>query len=1562
MTEKDAQLGRTLMTDELDTINKYKRMADSADNPHTKAVLNDVAEEEKVHVGEGANIVDRNDPSARKKMTEGYNEATHIEESSKQTHFSPYTGKLQTDKPKVRSAEDYGAGLDGKEQKKKNTDKAKEIDKKNLTAKQYEEKWHESKTGKKLASARELFAQKRAEVIRKANGDERYGIDDEGNEYEKEYELEMEDDDDRPMDKVNDATKDLEEARNKGKGKKKTKIGGAGKNKDTTGFEGVNRKGELEVPQGVSEEEKALVRGQKYDERRENAFQRLDNPEIERQYREGELKTVPREDVTNKRMEHRTKKVRTDDLGRITALPRIDYSNVKERTVRDLIARYPKDAQAIKEAVDNGDKEGAMELLDVLLKKDKNNLDEHVMTRREEKQALRGTPMTPKQERLENQAKNPFENAAEGSKEAQLRDLLARLSPEERQELLRRLSVQAPGKRYGRYPLPKKKSASDTPVSEEHIEKKRSFGAESRKEVNNKNNKNASPRLSHSLGVYRDPFKGYFNTNDPAFRMRFDPRYSEMKPTAELDVPIGTDESGNPYLIMTDPTEFSMANYNRYNTIGGRRKGPPGTITDEDYSTLGGTPGSTQQVTARRVQARDMRGNPIWDEVREPVLTNETVTLDDGSTVFMPKLDANGDIVYRIRRKKRMVPAGNLIMTQRGKDLAYLQRYTGRLDTAWDEGSQQFLPVGIKADERGNIPKELFEGIWTEDGRIDPELAMERLRQLGYSGHDNRYVAPDISGDIDEFYRKAAYQYLVDQGRYGPDSKEGAPTDEEIAELAAQFRAQDEEAEAQRTQESKRRREDNYNADQALQDEAHNAAVDLYLEWLESADVDFAEDGSVVVHKVSPDGKPFDVHLSTEQLDAWVDANARAMVERYRKDKVRAATDEQKATVERARRGDDLTRQATEYYFNAALENLGHTPTPEEREELGRRAREYAEDMPFEQKAQLIERIRDKDWANIRNTMNDLPKYMHPDDIYHYSRAHDEDLERMRADAEATGTRAKRDRFFIEKLREIQSLSEEMKQNDPDARTLQLALDDIQAGRLQVYATENGPVIEYHGNDRRRGAREKDLIDFFFGKEGVLRLIGTSGDPTGDMLYLLRSVNRDWSNEYMYDAAEELGYAPEVFEGIVKEASAATSRQNKGGNDLSGPGYNEIASRLQSIVGNQKGSQGNSQFGALDEDIRQAYARGVEDDKNNMDAIVEAALPKALKAIKNNLLSGRYADVLDKNDMYFMNKLINEMDEPAQLDVLERLYRGAPGVGDPMFSPEMEKLLQRHIKNTVNTHMKEGRFEELFNEFEGPVTEYLTNSRYLDAAQAPGQPQAKVPEAEPKPTDDERLAKVLEAVMNPKTPKERQLSDSWKAYGALLMKKGISQDDAIKMLSDALVAGNFEKLDMTKLFSGVPKYKPPTDQAKAEALKEKNYDSRAKDPTKVEYGKGYDPENIMDDESAEKRRQNIENTLNASRENAKNKKDEKKTDPEREARNKGLEAQSDNKIMSGNDDLKPSKTPKTPEEKPKEKPKVDESEVNATSDEDSEEKKASASFKDVLSDKRERILKKYHGI
>lgn len=80
MTDKDAAIGRKVMVDELNTINQYEAMADHASSGVAK-VVRDIADEEKVHVGEAGAIVAEHDKRAVPAMKEGVKEARTIMKS-----------------------------------------------------------------------------------------------------------------------------------------------------------------------------------------------------------------------------------------------------------------------------------------------------------------------------------------------------------------------------------------------------------------------------------------------------------------------------------------------------------------------------------------------------------------------------------------------------------------------------------------------------------------------------------------------------------------------------------------------------------------------------------------------------------------------------------------------------------------------------------------------------------------------------------------------------------------------------------------------------------------------------------------------------------------------------------------------------------------------------------------------------------------------------------------------------------------------------------------------------------------------------------------------------------------------------------------------------------------------------------------------------------------------------------------------------------------------------------------------------------------------------------------
>lgn len=116
MTDKDAAIGRKVMVDELDTINRYEAMADRA-SPEVADLVRDIADEEKVHVGEAAAIVDEHDSRARPAMLEGVEEArAHMSElPSFESMMKAKRPVTDEDGNVHRADEDYpGKGYQGK--------------------------------------------------------------------------------------------------------------------------------------------------------------------------------------------------------------------------------------------------------------------------------------------------------------------------------------------------------------------------------------------------------------------------------------------------------------------------------------------------------------------------------------------------------------------------------------------------------------------------------------------------------------------------------------------------------------------------------------------------------------------------------------------------------------------------------------------------------------------------------------------------------------------------------------------------------------------------------------------------------------------------------------------------------------------------------------------------------------------------------------------------------------------------------------------------------------------------------------------------------------------------------------------------------------------------------------------------------------------------------------------------------------------------------------------------------------------------------------------------------
>ena len=1185
MNEKDARAGRTVMGDELDTINRYEALAHTT-SPETKDVIDDIIEEEKEHVGEAAKIIDAADPTAKKQMLAGVKEASvHIQESAKQMRFSPYNGTMTEKEPQVKSVEEYDnsrkASLTS-EQRKKNTDTAKDIDRKNLTDKAYEDKWHETKSGKTLKSFREVFGERREGVIAKANG--------------------------RHIEK---------------------KVS----EKERPRFTDEETGEEVEIEQALPGSEE---QGQEFID---------DRPDLGGHIRGLGTKANPKRKKEADKVKNKT------PAEPKTPEPQgpIDYSTRPQ--VNDF-GQTPRQVAHIEHRMDD--------------------------RLRDAKAAS-----TPGQKRL--------------------LAILSRLPPEKRTELVAKLKSPRKLTTFGNDPT--KKSTMDGQTSASHIAKARNPSARARLEQQKMNNKKASPRLSYNLGIRHDPFKGYFNTQDPAFRRRFTPEYAQMHPSGTL-------------YVTRDPTEFSMEEYNRYNTMGGRgRRLPTGKFLapEEDYRSLGGTPGSTQQITPMRVQEKDMFGKPVFYETRTPKLTDEAVMLDDGSVAFLPQFDAEGRMVYEVKRRPKYRTIGNTILTQKGKDMSALQRYTGRLDTKWDRKTKQWVPIGLRLDEKGQIPDEVFEGIYDENGNVDPDLAMDNLRRLGYRGNDNRW-APDTSKEVEKFYKKLAYQKLVEDGTINIDNP--SHTEEVgrvIDDLAKKLREEDIQRGIDRDAEAKERRKRFFDADQRLQDEASDAANEILDEWIEQngGDYEFDDETDEIV---LANGK----RVPMERIEAWVDANTQALIEEYRTENVRQTTDKEKADIEWGRRVVPLDRMTTEYYLQGEVNRIrkeeGREPTPDEIEELGDKVRMLVEKVPYEKKKALVEHIRDKDWARVRETMRDMPLYMHPDDIYHQSRAHEEDLARMKADAEATGGRAQQDLYYVNTLRGINADTDKAIQGDPRLKNLRLAIEDLKTGRIQLVRTANGMDLEYRGNDPHRGDLGIQTIKAILDENNV-SIDDYDGrfesDTRRDFIEDLKDYGKYLGKEYAYDTARQKGFTPKGFDYLKNMAGMAESRQNKGGNTLSSIKDQDIRDQIGYLLD----MQGASAFGGdLDNDIRMSYADKKR--KEDMPSVIEAVLPEALSKIRDNYAKRMYHKQFgyDNPNLKHMETVMG-MPEDEQIELLNRILGGRLYSNDPHFSNDFLRMLQRHTQSMVDRHSREGLIDELVKEYGPKIKDYLAQSNALDAAQ-----------------------------------------------------------------------------------------------------------------------------------------------------------------------------------------------------------------------------------------------------
>lgn len=72
--QSDVEALRLALIGELDAINLYNQMANATSNPKMAEVLKDIADEEKVHVGELQKLLDELDPNNKQKRQEGEKE------------------------------------------------------------------------------------------------------------------------------------------------------------------------------------------------------------------------------------------------------------------------------------------------------------------------------------------------------------------------------------------------------------------------------------------------------------------------------------------------------------------------------------------------------------------------------------------------------------------------------------------------------------------------------------------------------------------------------------------------------------------------------------------------------------------------------------------------------------------------------------------------------------------------------------------------------------------------------------------------------------------------------------------------------------------------------------------------------------------------------------------------------------------------------------------------------------------------------------------------------------------------------------------------------------------------------------------------------------------------------------------------------------------------------------------------------------------------------------------------------------------------------------------------
>jgi rubrerythrin len=69
---------RSAIIAELDAVNLYEQMAALTENKHIKAILLDIAKEEKTHVGEFQTLLLMNDKQQEKELSEGKKEVEEL--------------------------------------------------------------------------------------------------------------------------------------------------------------------------------------------------------------------------------------------------------------------------------------------------------------------------------------------------------------------------------------------------------------------------------------------------------------------------------------------------------------------------------------------------------------------------------------------------------------------------------------------------------------------------------------------------------------------------------------------------------------------------------------------------------------------------------------------------------------------------------------------------------------------------------------------------------------------------------------------------------------------------------------------------------------------------------------------------------------------------------------------------------------------------------------------------------------------------------------------------------------------------------------------------------------------------------------------------------------------------------------------------------------------------------------------------------------------------------------------------------------------------------------------